>query len=239
MRPLAAILLAFCFAPTVAYGQPAPSAAELQSKYLTALAHQGEEEIRAFRARGGKPGAADHPGRKWAARFWEYRAAHPGTPAAAQAVSEALWMWLAAEWWQQMRDAAEALGPGDAAWIDSFRPLLLAADAQKDYRWLQSKLAQLKDACLDTTVCAKAWLYLAHAAARQRHPEQARAAAVQAVRIAPAASKEEFEASFDEITRLSPGLPAPSFTAETLAGQPLSLRDFHGNVVLLNFWASW
>jgi thiol-disulfide isomerase/thioredoxin len=35
------------------------------------------------------------------------------------------------------------------------------------------------------------------------------------------------------------GRPAPAFTAETTAGQRISLADFRGRVVLINFWATW
>ncbi|MDX1545958.1 MAG: TlpA disulfide reductase family protein [Rhodothermales bacterium] len=33
--------------------------------------------------------------------------------------------------------------------------------------------------------------------------------------------------------------PAPAFTLPTLGGDSLSLRDYRGEVVLLNFWATW
>lgn len=35
------------------------------------------------------------------------------------------------------------------------------------------------------------------------------------------------------------GRNAPDFTRKTLDGKPLSLRDYRGKVVLLNFWATW
>ena len=35
------------------------------------------------------------------------------------------------------------------------------------------------------------------------------------------------------------GNPAPDFTASTLDGQAVSLSDFRGKVVLLDFWATW
>jgi len=35
------------------------------------------------------------------------------------------------------------------------------------------------------------------------------------------------------------GSPAPDFTLKDELGNPLSLSDFEGKVVLINFWASW
>jgi cytochrome c biogenesis protein CcmG/thiol:disulfide interchange protein DsbE len=35
------------------------------------------------------------------------------------------------------------------------------------------------------------------------------------------------------------GEPAPDFTAQTPGGEPVTLSDFRGSVVALNFWATW
>ncbi len=34
-------------------------------------------------------------------------------------------------------------------------------------------------------------------------------------------------------------LDAPDFTLQNLSGKEVSLSDFHGNIVFLNFWATW
>ncbi|MDE2812480.1 MAG: TlpA disulfide reductase family protein, partial [Gemmatimonadota bacterium] len=39
--------------------------------------------------------------------------------------------------------------------------------------------------------------------------------------------------------KLQPGEPAPDFTLDDLDGQPVSLSQFKGQVVLIDFWASW
>jgi len=34
-------------------------------------------------------------------------------------------------------------------------------------------------------------------------------------------------------------IQAPNFTLEDLSGKPLSIKDFRGKIVFLNFWATW
>ncbi len=41
------------------------------------------------------------------------------------------------------------------------------------------------------------------------------------------------------IQRVSPPVDAPDFTLKNLEGSEISLKDFEGKVVFLNFWASW
>ena len=50
---------------------------------------------------------------------------------------------------------------------------------------------------------------------------------------------EPVQAALDEALKLQPGQPAPTFTLDDLDGQPVSLGQFKGQVVLLDFWSSW
>lgn len=43
----------------------------------------------------------------------------------------------------------------------------------------------------------------------------------------------------DAIKQLMIGLPAPDFTLDSPDGKKISLKDFKGKVVLIDFWASW
>ena len=50
---------------------------------------------------------------------------------------------------------------------------------------------------------------------------------------------EPVRAALDEALKLQPGQPAPAFTLDDFNGQPVSLGQFKGQVVLLDFWSSW
>ena len=50
---------------------------------------------------------------------------------------------------------------------------------------------------------------------------------------------EALQAELNKLSTLQPGQPAPDFTLHDPDSQPVSLSQFKGKVVLLDFWASW
>ena len=54
-----------------------------------------------------------------------------------------------------------------------------------------------------------------------------------------AADIQIFDQSQPAATIALPGNPAPNFSLQTIDGQTVSLADFRGQVVLINFWATW
>ncbi len=50
---------------------------------------------------------------------------------------------------------------------------------------------------------------------------------------------EALQAEMNKLSTLQPGQPAPDFTLHDPDGQAVSLSQFTGKVVLLDFWASW
>ena len=50
---------------------------------------------------------------------------------------------------------------------------------------------------------------------------------------------EALQAELNKLSMLQPGQPAPDFALHDLDGQAVSLSQFKGKVVLLDFWASW
>jgi thiol-disulfide isomerase/thioredoxin len=65
------------------------------------------------------------------------------------------------------------------------------------------------------------------------HPMRFRLAAVMLL-AAASCSREAARRGQVEV-----GLPAPEYRAQTLGGEPASLADLRGRVVLLNGWATW
>lgn len=50
---------------------------------------------------------------------------------------------------------------------------------------------------------------------------------------------DKVEGLYQKYARVSPGANAPDFEAIDYNDQPISLSQFHGNIIYLNFWASW
>ena len=50
---------------------------------------------------------------------------------------------------------------------------------------------------------------------------------------------QQFNNSWDAAGKTIENSQAPDFTLVNLAGEDISLADFHGNVVLINFWTTW
>lgn len=49
----------------------------------------------------------------------------------------------------------------------------------------------------------------------------------------------DYAAELKKLKAVAVGAPAPDFTEPDTAGVPVSLHDFKGNYVLVDFWASW
>ena len=47
------------------------------------------------------------------------------------------------------------------------------------------------------------------------------------------------DTEYEELAEIEIGKEAPNFTLRNLEGRKVSLKDYRGKIVLLNFWATW
>jgi tetratricopeptide (TPR) repeat protein len=199
-----------------------------------------EKDIGQFQKSGGKPLDADNPARKWAEVLWQYHEVHPGTPASAKVANLAL---RAFTYTGQVDNAiakAQTFKPEDPAWEEVVGPLFWAAGEKKDYGSFIKTVESILKGATDKKTRAVLWLNLGQAYQEQKERERAKTAFRAAAREAPDSDYgKSAKGNLYELTSLNVGQVAPQFTAKTLDGRDISRADLNGNVVLLNFWASW
>lgn len=75
---------------------------------------------------------------------------------------------------------------------------------------------------------------------RERHQRMQQEQQSQAVLVPDGKSQPASQSGADVIDGVNfRGKPAPGFTLSTIDGKQVSLSDFRGKVVLVNFWATW
>jgi hypothetical protein len=144
-RPnLATILLAACLSLSVAAAQNSEATdADPDLDRVIEMLEQARAEIRAFREEGGKDEDPAHPGRRWAAKLWEVREDHPGTPAADRATTESLHLMLHADQVNEAIERAQALGDEDGAWPTLIGILFEAAKMREEFGFFLERAERL------------------------------------------------------------------------------------------------
>ncbi|MEL7148006.1 MAG: TlpA disulfide reductase family protein, partial [Bacteroidota bacterium] len=49
----------------------------------------------------------------------------------------------------------------------------------------------------------------------------------------------EISEIYESLKKLTRGMPSPTFTFESINGQQVTLKDFEGNLVYIDIWATW
>jgi hypothetical protein len=207
---------------------------------VEALIREAWQEFDRFTGAGGKASDPNNPMVKWSATLWQYREQHPATPAAARATSESIHFLMHADRVDEAFAKADALSPDEGAWKSLTGVLLEGATLKRDYSFLIRKALSLLDECKDAAVKVRAQFNLAQAYWKKDDSDRARVAFQRVISDYPDTPyAKEAEGNIYEIDLLNIGQPAPLFAIKSTAGQPLSVSDFRGKVVLLYFWASW
>jgi peroxiredoxin len=227
---------------TVRRNSPAPA---LMALLLAALAtsihsqppsqHAGELIDRAWSAV-----KSGEPARQWANRLWDYRQAHPNTPVAARAASEALRLLAFAGEYTDLMAKATLLPPDDPAWIPVLNVLLETARATNNYYFLVTRAKRLADSSAAPEIQRQAEWALGQAYLAQNQTEKAKQAFQKVIKRSPETDlAKSAESSLREMEVLKVGQPAPDFQATTIQGQTIQLSALKGRVVLIDFWATW
>jgi tetratricopeptide (TPR) repeat protein len=204
------------------------------------MLRQARQEISDFLKAGHKVSDPGHPAEKWAQELWKWRDKAPGTPDAAKATTEAVRLLVYADRFAEAQARVDRIPPDDPAWQTLARVVLASAVRQKDYTYFFAKLQSVLSETRDANTKAAVHLTLGRAW-RQRGDEKKAVAAFRAAIDVAGGSPagKEAETQLYELLHLAVGRPAPSFSATTTAGGPLSLADYRGKPVVLVFWGTY
>jgi tetratricopeptide (TPR) repeat protein len=115
-----------------------------------------------------------------------------------------------------------------------------SAERRKNYVYAIGKLSWLAENTADKKTLAQAQFSLGQAYLKKGDRDLAKTAFRKVVADHPASSlAKEAEGNLYEMEALNVGQSAPQFAFKAANGAPVSLSAYKGNVVLLNFWASW
>jgi peroxiredoxin len=213
--------------------------ADAEMKKVKALIQQARKEAEQFKEAGGRNTNKNYPGRRWAAALWQYREANKGAEAAGRATAMALYFLIDSDLLDEMMAKVDTLSADDTAWKYSFFALQELARRTKDDGYLFGKTEFLIKNSADKDIRANAYLAQGDAYQERGELDRARQALQAAVDERPGADlTEAAQGKLYEITYLKVGQNAPQFTAKTMDGASVSLADYRGKVVLLDFWAA-
>jgi hypothetical protein len=199
----------------------------------------GRKAIDAYKAAGGKPGAADHPALTWHEALWAYRQRNPDSDAAAVATAEAIQLLIRAELWDEAREKVDAVGVNDRAWERLANYLYYDASARKDYGRAAETFSKVATGTGIASIKSAALLSLGRVQRRQGDVPTAVKSLEAARDAAPGTdAAKEAERLLYDIANLSIGLQAPAFSAATLDGRTISLESLRGRAVAMVFWGS-
>lgn len=244
---LGPFLLALVFALPAAAARPEQECAQ-QSDGLAAdaareevreMLRQARQQIREFEEKGGQRSDPQHPAVQWSERLWKLGSKHQGSPAGAEATSEAFHLLIHADRIPQAYELADRLPPSDPAWESLLQFLSEAARLSKDYSYALRKLQFLMDQASDTDRRTVLRIHLASAYWQQDQPQQAIELFETVLRESPGGEHARAaEGALYELKALAPGQPAPLFSVTARGGSSIALAGFRGQAVVLIFWST-
>ena len=181
---------------------------------------------------------AEDPKWQFAKEFFDYFLENPGTPTGKKAGQSAFMMWGNLGAVEEIERAIQHVTKESELW----RPILNSIgnaygkrDRGQEYVDL---LHRLEDELTDPGSRSELMLRLARQLHSQKQPSKEKAYLEEVLALgAHPFDVQKAESELYELASLTVGQAAPDFKVETIDGKVISLSEFRGKYVLLEFWA--
>lgn len=189
----------------------------------------------------GKSEKADSLQRAYADRFYEYYREHPDTDTGRDVLASAFTMWGNIGSADRVDEALPHIDRSSNVWSSITSSIGNAyARAERPREDYIELLKELNEDLTDPKSRSVVLRGLGEHAQKQSNFEQAKRHFEEMLRLEADSFHIEYaKGALHEINNLRIGSPAPDFTAETLEGNTIQLSDHEGEVVILEFWATW
>ncbi|MEM1117448.1 MAG: TlpA disulfide reductase family protein [Bacteroidota bacterium] len=224
---LSLALLALAAVPSAQEATPDTDfEAKIRAAWDAARAYEGQSRDSLWRALAAEPFA--------------YYLDHPDTPTGRRAAETAFTMWGNTDAVDEITEAAERVPLDDELWtriLHGMRNAYSRAERRDEYA---ARLETFESTLTHPAAQSEVMDQLGHRELFEGRDAEARpyfeaivALDADSFRVASA------EKVLYEIDHLGVGMEAPDFETTTLDGETLRLSDLRGQVVLLDFWATW
>ncbi len=174
----------------------------------------------------------------YAKEFYEYFQNNPETATARKAIRNSFMMWGNTKTSDHVDEVLKLLDYDSEIWgyiIFTFRNLFSAEEHKELMEYLSENLTEPRGK-------SEAVLFLLRSELREEDPNEE--LTVDLARQLVEINATDFHVQqglgyLHEFESLNIGQKAPDFTTRTIDGQKISLSDFEGQFVLLEFWATW
>lgn len=175
----------------------------------------------------------------YAVELFEYYKAHKGTKSSDRAFSSAFMMWGNTGNDEYVEEALSTLENDSHLWNLIIHSLGNIYNKSEEFDF-ETRFKKLENRITDPECLSQLYTSLLRHYDHTNKNEQVRHYAQKILEISATPWFADFaEGYLYELDSLQIGQLAPEFNAKTVAGDELSLPEFHGKFVLLEFWGSW
>ena len=231
-RVLTTLLASLFLLASGVYGQAKQAAIDSTfKKYMS----EARNEIRNTKENGQ---FSDSLQNKYASEFFQYHLNHPTSQTGVDAGWQAFMMWSNTGSAENIDQAMSKLGNDSELWSRIIQYIRITYNKnEKDFF---SLLQQLKEKLKHPSSRSAVLFYLGEYYLSKNKPEKAQNLYREVVNLdADSFFLDQAMGNLYEMESLQIREPAPEFSVQTVQGETISLSDYQGKIVLLEFWATW